>query len=203
MVEFDTALFRAINNLSGQNAALDAVSVFLAVGLIFFIGAVVVVMGLHAFAKKASRWRQVENARDLAVFLRASLAGLGAVLDGLFLSLLFFRSRPFVTLPEVNLLIDPPLTIKSLPSDHTTVAFALAVSVFILHRRIGAVLLACAFGVGLGRILVGVHYPLDVLTGALLGSLWALVVALIARHMRDVDWVTKQLDKIHNNREFL
>lgn len=52
----------------------------------------------------------------------------------------------------------------SLPSDHATAAFviALAAGAF-LHRGWGAVLLAAAAAVGLARIWVGVHYPGDIL----------------------------------------
>jgi undecaprenyl-diphosphatase len=72
-----------------------------------------------------------------------------------------------------------PLTITkhhldgSFPSSHTSVAFALAVSVFLHNRKIGLIFLASAFGVGIGRVLSFVHYPIDILGGAVFGCVIA------------------------------
>ncbi|MBU1916457.1 phosphatase PAP2 family protein, partial [Patescibacteria group bacterium] len=104
---------------------------------------------------------------------------------------------PFVVLTDVNLLINPPLTAKSFPSDHAIISFALAFSVLMLHRRLGAVLLICAGAVAVGRVLVGVHYPLDVLAGAILGTAWALIITLIGRHLRDEARVDKLVTPKH------
>ncbi len=197
MVKLDQAIFRALNGLSGQSAAFDAVAIFLAVGLIFVMAAAVVIMAAHASAKKYSVMRREENARDLAMVLRTSAAVVGAILDSALISIFFWRDRPFVTQPEVNLLIDPPLTIKSFPSDHSVIAFAIAVTVLLMYRKPGIALLVCAIGVAAGRVLVGVHYPVDVLTGAALGSVWAVAVTLVARHLKDVEWVKGQLELLH------
>src|SRR5207249_9998191 len=49
----------------------------------------------------------------------------------------------------------------SLPSDHASAAFAIAFAVFLFDRVIGSVFLAAAAVIGVGRVFIGAHYPLD------------------------------------------
>jgi undecaprenyl-diphosphatase len=83
---------------------------------------------------------------------------------------------------------------NSFPSDHTSLAFALAFAVLFFHRRLGALLVLVAAGVGIDRIFVGVHYPVDVLAGMLVGLGAALLVAFPGRPT--VAWLVRQLSRI-------
>jgi undecaprenyl-diphosphatase len=58
----------------------------------------------------------------------------------------------------------------SFPSNHATLAAALAVGLALLRPRLAAVTLPLAGAAALLRVLVGVHYPHDVLAGAVLGG---------------------------------
>jgi len=53
--------------------------------------------------------------------------------------------------------------------------------VLVFHRRFGALLTVLAAGVGLDRVLVGVHYPVDVVAGALVGTAAALLATTAGR----------------------
>jgi len=91
------------------------------------------------------------------------------------LKALFQRPRPFQTLPGVNLLVPPPGSF-SFPSGHTANAFAAGL---VLARKIPALALPAliiAVLMAFSRVYVGVHYPLDVLCGALVGIACALPV---------------------------
>lgn len=72
------------------------------------------------------------------------------------------------------------------PSGHTTRAFALAMLLALRTRdwRWGAPLFSYATAVGLSRIYVGVHWPSDVVGGALLGVAWAVAFERISRTAR-------------------
>lgn len=80
----------------------------------------------------------------------------------------WFRIRPFVA-ENYTPLINVYAQTKSFPSDHTAIAFFLA---FLLgaHKRSWAPIAYVLAGlVGIGRVLVGVHYPIDIFAGALVG----------------------------------
>ncbi len=67
----------------------------------------------------------------------------------------------------------------SFPSNHATLAAGLAVGLAVLRPRLAAVTLPLAGLAALLRVAVGVHYPHDVLAGALLGATVAAVATLL------------------------
>ncbi|MEO1338662.1 MAG: phosphatase PAP2 family protein, partial [Myxococcota bacterium] len=65
---------------------------------------------------------------------------------------------------------------RSMPSGHATVAFAFLASagpflIRIQRRRLAVGLAILAIGVAGARVVLGVHYPSDVLVGAVVGGL--------------------------------
>ncbi|WDT91673.1 phosphatase PAP2 family protein [Streptomyces sp. SCSIO-PteL053] len=67
----------------------------------------------------------------------------------------------------------------SFPSNHATLAAALAVGLAVRRPRLAAVTLPVAVAAALLRVLVGVHYPHDVIAGALLGGAVVASVLLV------------------------
>ena len=83
--------------------------------------------------------------------------------------------------------LDPAIALPhsaSFPSGHATTAFAAAVATAILVPRLRWPALLLAALVALSRVYLGVHFPLDVLAGALLGSAVGAAVALPALRRR-------------------
>ncbi len=80
------------------------------------------------------------------------------------------RPRPFTTYPDIEKLSDGGS--PSFPSGHTSDAFSLATSLSIAYPKwyVIAPSFAWAGAVGYSRMDLGVHYPSDVLAGAILGS---------------------------------
>jgi undecaprenyl-diphosphatase len=108
-------------------------------------------------------------------------AGLGLLLSQV-ISHVWVRERPFEAHPAQTILLGPPSYEASFPSDHAVAAFAIAFSVALVGgRRMGAFFLAAASIVAVTRVFVGLHYPGDVLGGALVGLLAAVIVFLIGR----------------------
>ncbi|MEU5836498.1 phosphatase PAP2 family protein [Streptomyces diacarni] len=75
----------------------------------------------------------------------------------------------------------PPTGDWSFPSNHATLAAALAVGLALTRPRLAAVTLPLAAAAALLRVLVGVHYPHDVLAGAVLGGAVAAALLVLAR----------------------
>lgn len=91
------------------------------------------------------------------------------------------RSRPFLVL-EGTRIIGPRESGRSFPSGHTSQIFLMAMLLRYQFRLDGwqvIALYAVAVLVGFTRIYVGAHYPRDVLGGAVLGSVWGVIVTLI------------------------
>ncbi|MFC5886056.1 phosphatase PAP2 family protein [Kitasatospora aburaviensis] len=68
----------------------------------------------------------------------------------------------------------------SFPSNHTVIAVAAAAALWCADRRLGAIAAVAAVLMGASRVWVGVHYPHDVLVGAVVGVLVAVPLALAA-----------------------
>ncbi|MCC5909735.1 MAG: phosphatase PAP2 family protein [Clostridiaceae bacterium] len=83
-----------------------------------------------------------------------------------FIRYIYLRPRPFVALDIESLINHAPN--GSLPSMHTVSAFVIGMAIWHLHKRLGKYVLVLAAITGLSRVMVGVHYPLDILLGALL-----------------------------------
>ncbi len=187
MIRFDAEAFRRLNNVAGKYPAIDAVGIFCARYLIL-------VMFVAVFARVFIVMRRPES-RDFAAILeaadfRAVLAGTLAFIGNWVFSLFLFRPRPFVALLDVHRLIPAPLSAHAFPSSHSSVAFALAFSILFVDLPFGLVLLVCAAAVALGRVYVGVHYPLDVIIGIFVGLFWAIVVQYFGILLHDVEFFT-------------
>lgn len=90
---------------------------------------------------------------------------------------LYPRKRPYLVLDEI-FVTDKPLKDHSFPSGHTTAIFSL-ITPFILYLPFGLItifLIICAVSVGLSRMVLGLHYPSDVLAGCILGTVSGILV---------------------------
>lgn len=122
---------------------------------------------------------------------RAGLLALFAMLLGLLcnnvlLKQLVGRPRPYLVVADLQALIAPPDP-NSFPSGHACASFAAAVSWLLSlprsKRWLGIAGAVTAVLMAFSRLYVGVHFPTDVLTGALVGSLCALAVYTLARRI--------------------
>ena len=117
-----------------------------------------------------------------ATFAAITAAGIGYLLRTL-LGNIIARVRPYEAGDVVHLL-NGGASGYSFPSGHATAAFAIACAVLPDRPVLGLLLLIAAFLVSAGRVMVGVHYPLDVVGGAILGALVAGVVRATLKRFR-------------------
>ena len=107
--------------------------------------------------------------RSKLAAVSAALSGAVALLLNVALGSLWFHDRPFVDHPRADLLLVHHAADNSFPSDHTSVAFGIAFAVLAFHRKLGTLLVLTAAAIGVDRMLVGVHYPVDVAASVLVG----------------------------------
>ena len=93
------------------------------------------------------------------------------------------RERPCTIDPSIELAIEKP-TSYSFPSGHTASCFAATGVLLFTHKKIGIPLLLFAVAMGLSRMYLFVHFPSDVLAGAVLGILMAWVTVLIFKELK-------------------
>ncbi len=86
----------------------------------------------------------------------------------------FRRNRPPQAIPGFKSVIQPSDQF-SFPSGHTSAAFLFATFANTLLPGIGWLLYPWAIGVGMSRVVLGVHFPTDTMAGALLGSCSAMI----------------------------
>ena len=118
---------------------------------------------------------------------KAGFSALCAMLIGLVvvnftIKPLVARDRPWLVIEDfVNLV--PEHDPNSFPSGHTNAAFAFALAVCVSAQKkwLKVAAVCAAVVMGLSRLYVGVHFPSDVLAGAVIGSLCGLLGALAVK----------------------
>jgi 4-amino-4-deoxy-L-arabinose transferase-like glycosyltransferase len=163
----DGSLFYLINK-GMQNGFFDFIMPIVTKNAeLVFLGLV-----LWATLKEKNTWRILL----IALFAVALADGSGHLLKDI-----FARQRPCSTLSDINLLVGCGKA-YSLPSNHASNAFAFAVTFFIFRRDIiGYFFLLAAGLIGFSRIYVGVHYPFDILIGAIVGIIASITAIRIYR----------------------
>lgn len=161
---WDIVIFQAVNGLAGRWIWLDFLAVFCASGLGYVLLLCLAAL-LAIDAKKY--WRTVAEAVVASVLVRF------VVIETIYW--LWFRARPFVD-NQVRQLIEYTADKPSLPSGHASFYFALSTIVFCHDKRVGVVFYLASFVIAISRVFVGVHWPSDILAGALLGTLAAWVI---------------------------
>jgi len=155
-----------------------------------FKGGVFITVFWWAWFRKSAVRTESGNQDSRETLLYSLLICVPAVLiTRLMASALPFRERPIST-PELHLRhaftfdSNAVLTWNSFPSDHAVLFFALATGIYLVSRRIGWLMYVYAtFFILLPRVYLGIHYPSDVLAGALLGmaAVWTIRIVPLRR----------------------
>lgn len=109
----------------------------------------------------------VEALRSILVVLTA--AGF-AWLISYAIKYVFLSPRPFLVFPDINVIFESG-GLDSFPSGHATFFMALGAAFFAYHKIGGFLYILAALLIGVARIASGIHWPLDVFAGWLIGGL--------------------------------
>lgn len=166
MTSFDIASALFFSGFIHRFPFLDGVGIFFASYAIYLLAGVVLFLLVRA---------NVSAKRSVAQAVLFCIVVLVPIMLNAALGTLAFRERPFAAL-DFEPLIAIASQSKSFPSDHTAIAFSLAALGSQLRPRFAMLLFFAAFLIGFGRVYTGVHYPSDIIAGALVGSASAYVI---------------------------
>ena len=172
MSGLDLHLFQVING-DLSNAVFDSLMPFITDPGPFVIPLTLIGVGLLVWGG----WK----GRLLVVMALLLLVVSNAVSEQL--KQLFQRPRPCLALETVRLLVGCSKTNFSFPSSHASNITAQALLFAYSYRSIAVPLFVVAAGVGYSRVYVGVHYPLDVVGGILVGLACGAVFIFLTREV--------------------
>lgn len=159
----DAALFRALNGFVGTIPLIDALT-----RIVVNDYAVPTVMALALVGiwfSGSGAEEQQKKQRAVIITLIAFGLTLAVVKD---IWNVYYRPRPFAT-EEARLLFYRP-SVSSFPSLPIAMAFCFAAGVRLGNAQLGLELYFLATLFAIARVYAGVHYPLDVIAGALIGG---------------------------------
>jgi undecaprenyl-diphosphatase len=172
-MNIDLYLFNLINGFAGKWKWLDYTEMFFAKYFEYFLWLALI---LFLVINLKKYWKMVAEAFIAAIFTRFILAEI--------IRWLWFRPRPFVSLNFIPL-IDQSPTESSFPSGHATFYFALSTIIYSYNKKIGILFYIASIIIVTARVFSGVHWPLDIFIGAILGILTGWVLNKIFRKYAD------------------
>jgi len=126
-------------------------------------------------------WVVFFTEKKMFTFALFSLAGFIGLVSATIIKNIFQVARPGVLQGIIPRVIE---TGFSFPSQHATIFFSLAFVSFLINRKLGFFLTFCAVMISISRMVLGVHYFIDVVGGMVLGFLVALFFIKIFRKIK-------------------
>ncbi len=158
--EINIELFRMFNDLGKEIIFLNPIMIFFAKYMKYFL-----LFGIIMYWFTRKRENRIMIISSMFAFVVAEVFGAIA-------GAIHSNNQPFAELSNVNQLIGHAID-NSFPSDHAIEFFSICITFLLFKKNLRYVWLAIAILVSFSRIWVGVHYPADILVGAILGIIGA------------------------------
>lgn len=166
-------------NINLQNPFFDSIMpIFTNAGSFACLLTMCILAVIMAKHYKKDDWLEIAKLCLYALILSGIIAGC--------LKLAFHSPRPFSVLDNVRQLTVPSEP-NSFPSGHCSSTFSvMTVLVWKLreNRILTSLLVLFALSIGFSRIYIGVHYPFDVFSGAIIGIISGVVVLGVKKHLK-------------------
>ncbi len=170
---FDFKIFYFFNNLAEQSRIFDALVIFLAGYFQYLLIAIFLLLLFFSGYAKPEKLRLF-----WVTVISIMVARLGATE---LIRFFYHRPRPFVT-HQVHQLISE--NEWSFPSGHSAFFFAMAMAIYFYNKKWGTWFFVAATLISLSRIVAGVHYPTDIIGGAVIGIAVAYIVFYFAEKIK-------------------
>lgn len=169
---YNQQLFRFLNSFASKSQLWDRFFIFGAQYLVFLVMGMVVslfLLGKGPRKKKTGRFFFIAGGSFVAWLASEAV------------KIIFSIPRPFQVLKDVSLLIQDLPANFAFPSGHVSLMFAGALACWALKKGWGIFFITCTLVVGLCRVIVGLHWPLDILGGFILGAVVFKIVSEIVK----------------------
>jgi undecaprenyl-diphosphatase len=181
----DWRVYHSINTFTSHHSWLGSLFRFIETYGTIAIGVAAFALWFFARPGGSPKWK-IASASALAA------AAVGLIVNKI-ISSAWHRDRPYAT-HHVAHIWGPRKTDASFPSDHASAAFAIAVAVLLIDPLVGAAFVLLAVLIAIGRVVVGEHYPGDVLAGALIGTAAGILIVRAARPA--IVWLVRVVERV-------
>jgi undecaprenyl-diphosphatase len=156
-------IFFKLNKLAGRSGKLDRFFIFWArdfiicflvfFGILFLVPSLAQLFGLSRYSLIAS-----------------GLIGMFSWVAAVLIKTIYFTERPYLN-KRTKALLKKKKNDPAFPSGHTTPMFAIGTIIFYFSPILGSIILVMALIMGICRVITGLHWPIDIVGGAVLGWL--------------------------------
>jgi undecaprenyl-diphosphatase len=168
----DWRIYHAINRFVGHHSWLGSLFKFIEGYGTYVIAVAAIALWLCSRPGGDRKWKFAAGSALASAAL--------ALLVNKVISSAWHRDRPYQT-HHVDHIWGARKTDASFPSDHASASLAIAVAVALIDSLAGLAFLLLAILIAVGRVIVGEHYPGDVLAGVIIGTVCAYAVVTFAR----------------------
>jgi len=169
----DINLFYFFNNLAGQSRIFDTLVVFLAGYFQYLLIAIFLLLLFFSGYAKQEKLRLFWITVVSTIIARLGVVEL--------IRFLYHHPRPFVTYQVHQLLSESGW---SFPSGHSAFFFAMATAIYLYNKKWGIGFFLAAILMNVSRIIAGVHYPSDIIGGAVVGMAVAYIIFYLAERTK-------------------
>lgn len=172
-MSLNQSIFLWVHQFVGRSVILDDLGIFFAEWFPYLL-----VLGFLILVFSQEGWR-----KRLYWFAEGAIAIMvsrGLVTE--FIRLFYHVQRPFSFYNFVPLIAESGW---SFPSGHAAWFFAMAMTIWYMNRKWGVWFFIFAIINGIARVYVGVHWPLDILGGAIVGILSAVFAHWLLKTSRE------------------
>lgn len=167
-MNLDLIIFQKIHQFSGKSIFLDLTTIFFAK----YVGYFLILIALFLFRNFKKHWPILFQIFSAAILARLVIVEI--------IRYLFPRLRPFVFLNFQPLFQYDPNKF-SFPSGHAAFYFALSTIIYFYNKKAGLFFYLASFLISISRVFSGIHWPSDILAGAIIGIFSGLLIFLLIR----------------------
>ncbi len=168
----DIQLFYLLNSLAGKSQFFDNAVIFLASYFPYILIALFLAILFFSQHQKLEKLEILLTVGVSSVIARFGITEI--------IRFFYHRPRPFLTLQAHQLLTD---SAWSFPSGHATFFFAMATAIYFYNKKWGIGFFIATILITVSRVIAGIHYPSDIIGGALIGIVASCVTYYLVRKL--------------------